>query len=65
MDIELANIKLNQLKKELDAAKKQYKDKTYGLNIIMKTSKTMEEELNEKRDILLKIQMQHKMTVVE
>lgn len=45
-------------------AKKQCKDKIYGLNIIMKKSRTMEEELNEKRDILLKIQMQHKMTVV-
>lgn len=62
-ELELAIYKVNDLKQELNTAHQQYKDRIVQLNILTKKTKSMEEELNEKRDTVLKVEMQHKMTV--
>lgn len=63
IDLDLANNEINELKKELYTTNKQCEEKQFSVNILLKKSKTMEEELFEKRDVLLKTQMQYKMTV--
>lgn len=65
MNLEIANNEIFDLKKELDSTNKQCLENQFTLNILMKKSKSMEEELLEKRDSLLKIQMQYKMTVLK
>lgn len=61
--LELANNEIIELKEELDNTNKQCEEKKFSLNILLKKSKTLEEELNNNRETLLKIQMQYKMTV--
>lgn len=63
IDLELSNNEISELKKELDKINKECEETQFSLNIFAKKSKSIEEELNAKRDNFLKIQIQYKMAV--
>lgn len=63
-DLELTNNEINELKRDLDTLGKQSEEAQFSWNILMKKSKTIQEELTEKRNILQNVQIQYKMTVL-
>ncbi|KAJ8952248.1 hypothetical protein NQ318_007407, partial [Aromia moschata] len=62
-DLDAANSELQTLRNALDVAKKSSDEYQFNLNLMLKKSRSNEEELQEKREALMKIQLQHKMTV--
>nr|XP_023025837.1 BICD family-like cargo adapter 1 [Leptinotarsa decemlineata] len=64
-DLESANFEIKELKKAYDTVNTLHEEKTFNLNLLMNKSGNQEKELLEKRDSLMTLQMQHKMTVAE
>ncbi|KAG5876460.1 hypothetical protein JTB14_032693 [Gonioctena quinquepunctata] len=64
-DLETANLEVKELKKALYGVNKSHEEKTFNLNLITKKCAKIDSELQEKREYLITLQMQHKMSAAE
>ncbi|CAH1117099.1 unnamed protein product [Phaedon cochleariae] len=64
-DLESATLEINEHKKALNTLNRSNDENAFNNNILSKKYGSMMNELMEKRDSYMKLQMQHKMTVAE